>query len=187
MLAPPSQFHLPGAHRADLADHRRAVRRPVLDRADPGGGVRRIRRSRRLAGQAIQLDLAARQDPRSARRQTTARGVVPHRRLDQPAALVAYSSSRGARRHDRLRRGDLSILVRAIARPADTGEQDQHRHAARGGAGRHPRRRHRSAHARNGDRARHRDARSPPSCRAPTIYPRSRGARSRPDVHRCDS
>ena len=101
--APPAQLHLPGAHRADLADHRRAAGGRILDGADPGGRVRGVRRARRLAGQAVQLDLASRQDPRPARRQTTAGGAVPHRHLDQPAALVADGRGRGARRDDRLR------------------------------------------------------------------------------------
>ena len=55
------------------------------------------------------------------------------------------------------RRGHLPLLVRAAARPAHHAFQDQHRHAARGRAGRDPRRRVGPAHARDGDRARHRD------------------------------
>ena len=65
--------------------------------------LRGIRRPRRLARQAFQLDLAPRQDPRSAGRQATAGGAVPHGHLDQPAALVAHGRGRGPRRDDRLR------------------------------------------------------------------------------------
>src|SRR5437660_1615233 len=116
---------------ADLADRRHAARRPPRARARIVHGGGRIGRTRRLSGQTLQLDIRARQDPRSGGRQAAAGHGVRRVRVARPHSLVADGGRRRAGCADRARRVDLSALVRAAVRCADADQQAEHRCATR--------------------------------------------------------
>ena len=123
-----SQCALHPAHVAGRAGGMAAVHRQLSADA-PRVRVRgRDRRPGRFSREALRLDLGARQDPRSARRQDSARRRIHHAGSARRRSRLAGGNCSGSRRGDHRRRDHLQIPLRLwrAAGAADSDQQGEH-------------------------------------------------------------